>query len=453
MSIFYLLNYSVRGIKSIDEWVELSFYKKTINRNFSFSDYNIKGIYGANGSGKSAIITSVRIIKKIIQDDSYLNNSLIQKKLDELVNKKLGKLEMSIEFLVNTNWEKMIYRYYVCLEKSNRGRFVLGKEMLSQKTAFSHTDKYNPIYEVGDGVITLLHEDSSFSKDLDEKTKNLLLTSSLPALYVSRNVFSEKNTQETNSRLGYDIMVVWLFANNVSTYLDSEDDHTDFVMNSMVEVLEIEKNDWNLLYGYLKNRKQIEEKKMFIISTDSTTISKDWYPKFEELVEQLTLFIKIFKKDLQNIIIERKENKDIYQCSLIMDYGDYSIHSEFESTGVKKLIRLFTFITKMAQGGIVFIDEFDSNLHDVYLCALLEYLREHGKGQLCFTTHNIGPMDVLKKGKKSIDFLSIDHTIYSWTTSGNYSPGNLYRNGMIEGSPFNVDSIDFIGVFDEDEDN
>ena len=23
----------------------------------------------------------------------------------------------------------------------------------------------------------------------------------------------------------------------------------------------------------------------------------------------------------------------------------------------------------------------------------------------------------------------------------------LYRNGMIEGSPFNVDSIDFIGVF------
>ena len=108
MSFFYLLNYSVRGIKSIDEWVELSFYKKTINRNFSFSDYNIKGIYGANGSGKSAIITSVRIIKKIIQDDSYLNNSLIQKKLDELVNKRLGKLEVSIDFLVNTNWEKMI---------------------------------------------------------------------------------------------------------------------------------------------------------------------------------------------------------------------------------------------------------------------------------------------------------------------------------------------------------
>ena len=47
----------------------------------------------------------------------------------------------------------------------------------------------------------------------------------------------------------------------------------------------------------------------------------------------------------------------------------------------------------------------------------------------------------------SIDFLSENHKIYPWTTNGNYSPSKLYRNGMIEGSPFNVDSIDFIGAF------
>ena len=99
----------------------------------------------------------------------------------------------------------------------------------------------------------------------------------------------------------------------------------------------------------------------------------------------------------------------------------------------------------------MFIDEFDSNLHDVYLCALLEYLMEYGEGQLCFTTHNVGPMDILKERKKSIDFLSEDHKIYPWKKCGNYSPSNLYRNGMIEGSPFNVDSIDFIGVFETDE--
>ena len=130
-----------------------------------------------------------------------------------------------------------------------------------------------------------------------------------------------------------------------------------------------------------------------------------------------------------------------------MVYDTYKIDAEYESTGIKKLIRLFAYLREMAQGGIVFIDEFDSNLHDVYLCALLEYMMEYGLGQLCFTTHNVGPMDVLKRHKKSIDFLSTDHKIYPWTTNGNYSPSKLYRNGMIEGSPFNIDSTDFIGVF------
>ena len=156
---------------------------------------------------------------------------------------------------------------------------------------------------------------------------------------------------------------------------------------------------------------------------------------------------------MKRIDIDRKEDESEYICSLVMVYDSYSIDAEFESTGIKKLIKLFAYLKEMVHGGIVFIDEFDSNLHDVYLCALMEYLMEYGEGQLCFTTHNVGPMDILKQHKKSIDFLSIDHKIYPWTTNGNYSPSKLYRNGMIEGSPFNIDSIDFIGIFDTPEED
>lgn len=65
-----------------------------------------------------------------------------------------------------------------------------------------------------------------------------------------------------------------------------------------------------------------------------------------------------------------------------MVYEAYKINAEFESTGIKKLIKLFAYLKEMVNGGIVFIDEFDSNLHDVYLCALLEYLMEYGDGHL-----------------------------------------------------------------------
>ena len=184
-----------------------------------------------------------------------------------------------------------------------------------------------------------------------------------------------------------------------------------------------------------------------VFSVTDNVVGKTVYEQFEKTIGQLYEFLHIFKNDLKGIEIDRKENGDYWVCDLVMNYGDYKIHAEYESTGIKKFIRLFAYLKEMVHGGIVFIDEFDSNLHDVYLCALLEYLMEYGEGQLCFTTHNVGPMDILKQHKKSIDFLSEDHRIYSWTTNGNYSPSKLYRNGMIEGSPFNVDSIDFIGVF------
>lgn len=190
-----------------------------------------------------------------------------------------------------------------------------------------------------------------------------------------------------------------------------------------------------------------------VVSVDQNIVSKHEYKDFEKTISKLAEFLRIFKADLKGIEIDKKENHDVWICDLVMNYETYNIHAEYESTGIKKLIQLFVYLREMVKGGIVFIDEFDSNLHDVYLCALLEYLAEYGEGQLCFTTHNVGPMDILKQYNKSIDFLSEDHKIYPWTKRGNYSPSKLYRNGMIEGNPFNIDSIDFIGVFGFDEED
>ena len=94
MNDIYLLNYSVRGIKTLDQLVSLSFYKKTISRDMDTQEYNIKGIYGMNGSGKSGIITSVAILKNLLIDPDYLNNPITQKNLDGIINKKTKELFM-----------------------------------------------------------------------------------------------------------------------------------------------------------------------------------------------------------------------------------------------------------------------------------------------------------------------------------------------------------------------
>ena len=90
-NMIYLLNMTVSGIKSIKKEIRLDFDKKTIDKKFNPDKYRIKAIYGENGSGKSAIITAVKIYQDLIINDNYFNESKTQIFLDEIINKSTQK--------------------------------------------------------------------------------------------------------------------------------------------------------------------------------------------------------------------------------------------------------------------------------------------------------------------------------------------------------------------------
>ena len=446
MKHIYLVNYRVKGIKTLEEEVSLSFYKKTITMPLDTKEYNIKGIYGINGSGKSGIVASVDILRNLLLDDGYLNNPMVQKNLDAIINKKSKELFIGADFLAEYKEKTYLYRYEILLKKTFTDKYAISSEKLSYRLATSKKDYFNSLIEVKNGIIDYIDikNDEELKNTFIQNTLNLLSMSAVSSVFLDKMYPYEEQINNIISLDG--VLLLINLGIRMKVYMDQSDNHIDYLLkNMLMYTMETDKDDTyidSLRKGVLRlNRSSIDA-----ISGGTDLIAKPIYTLYEKKVKRLKEFIKIFKPDLTDIRIDRKEDGDNYVCNLNMVYGDYVVHTEFESTGVKKLIRLFDFLQNMVQGGIVFIDEFDSNLHDVYLCALLEYLMEYGKGQLCFTTHNVGPMDVLKRNKKSIDFLSIDHKIYPWTTNGNYSPSKLYRNGMIEGSPFNVDSIDFTGI-------
>ena len=452
MKYVYMTGYEVQGIKVLDQVLSLSFYKKSVTKPIDTQSYNIKGIYGMNGAGKSGIVTSVNILRKLLVNEDYLNNSVVQRSLEEIINKKTKQLSMAAEYLIDLGKNSKLYRYKILLKKSHSGKYIIGSESLYVKSAFSRRDEYECLISVENGDITYIRDknEADFPGLFKEKTKNLLSTSTVSALFADKMLLSEGvDKNKADSLLLISFISLYLLGRRIFVYMDQSDDHTDYVVNRLIEFDRDEINGYESLNDDLKrlvvgiNNNYLNE-----FSIGGNVIQKNLYKEYAAEVVKLQKFIKIFKHDLDRIDIDRKENGDAYVCSLIMVYDSYSINAEFESTGIKKLIRLFAYFAEMARGGIVFIDELDSNLHDVYLCALLEYLMEYGEGQLCFTTHNVGPMDILKQNKKSIDFLSTDHKIYPWIVNGNYSPSKLYRKGMIEGSPFNVESIDFIGIFD-----
>lgn len=456
MKDIFLVNYSVKGIKTLDELVSLSFYKKIITNNPDTQEYNIKGIYGMNGSGKSGIIMSVDILKNLLINPGYLNNTIVQKNLDAIINKKCGELFIEADFIAIWQNKPFYFRYNVTLEKNRSGKYVISKESMGIKRATSKSEAMNPVFEVQDGEIGYLIGDpkDELRAVIEKKTMNLLSTTSLSALFLEKILVSmiQEDIKETKELVS-SLIILLYFGNKLHVYLDQPDDYSEYLFHNAMNYVEDLDNRDSEMDALLDNLFEMHKDHLELISASGNLVTKRKYKKFERNIEKLYEFLHIFKSDLRAIEIDKKEDQDFYVCNLVMVYDSYKIHAEFESTGIKKLIRLFVFLREMTQGGIVFIDELDSNLHDVYLCALLVYLMEYGEGQLCFTTHNLGPMDVLRKRKKSIDFLSEDHKIYSWKTSGNYSPSHLYKTGMIVGSPFNVDPIDFINAFYIDEED
>lgn len=443
-NIFYLLNMSVSGIKNIKEEVRLNFYKKTVDKNFDPEKYRIKAIYGENGSGKSALITAVKILQDLIVQDNYLNESKTQLFLDEIINKKTHTFRLCCEILLKEDDKKSIYKYSVHMAKGKSGLYEIQHESLQVKNGNYMNNNYTTVFECKNGELLSVNCTANKRESLNKKTINLLSSRSFIYLYIMN--FNEDDIYEqdpANKELLIHLLAISGFILAITVYLGEEDQHELFFLQKRIK--ESGLGQQTLIDELLKQ----DDSQNFFSNVNDKLITKEHFEKYKEKVNRLTQFIKIFKTDLVSIDIDAKENGEYYVCELNLNYGDYVINKEFESTGIKKLIRLFDCFVSASNGGIVFVDEMDSNLNDVYLCKLIEYFMYYGKGQLCFTTHNLDPMSILKENRNSIDFLSSDNHLVTWTARGNATPENCYRNGMIEDSPFNVEASDFVGILGE----
>jgi len=276
----YLINYSVKGIKSLDEDVKLSFYKKTISKDPDMHGYNIKGIYGMNGSGKSGIVTSVKILKNILTDPGYLNNPIIQKNLDSIINKKTGKLFIESDFLAKYIDATVMCRYKLILSKNVTGKYSIEYEQLSTKKATSKSQNMKIIFEIVNGSIETLNiEDDKLLKDVIEKTRNLLTMESMSSLFyekflipaVKENIIQNKKTMPNEMEKGIYIWLLFFFGGELHVFLDQSDDHREYVaINSLNEYSNGEKKlNPSIVRSLMRDKREYVD----VVSVDQNIVS------------------------------------------------------------------------------------------------------------------------------------------------------------------------------------
>lgn len=437
-NLVYLLNVRMSGIKSIKNEIRLDFYKKTVDKNFDPDKFRVKAIYGENGSGKTAIITGIKIFQDLMLSNQYLNESKNQRFLDEIINKETSRFTFGCEYITGEEESYIVYDYNFELEKNNKGDYVIKHESLNLKNGNYPNNNYVNVFECDNGELININCNETVKNIIEKKTFNLLNKNPFMSLYI----VDYTSVIEKDKEFSYNIAVMLFLIALINVYINEEDKHDIYFLRKTIRESHEKSSE------YINDINEILDTISVYSGFDDNSISKSEFDKYKESVKQLTKFIQIFKRELKSIDIDAKDDGDNYRCELIFNYGNYKVNKEFESTGIKKLVRLYSAFKATNNYGIAFVDEMDSNINDIYLCKLIEYFMYYGKGQLCFTMHNVDPMSLLKQNKNSIDFLSSDNKIVSWVSKGHASPENYYKNGMIENSPFNIDATDFIGIFE-----
>ena len=425
---FYLLEFRLKGIKNIEKEIAINFYKQDI-RKFNRDNYNVKGIFGRNGIGKTAIIKGIEILRNIVLDNDYLilKNSL----LNEMINKKLKKCHLSTEFLViDEEKRKHIFEHSIDLKLEN-GKIIITKEIINKKKLDRKEISRTLIIENG----KINKSKSNYFKNLDGIEKlsmNLLDRKSIVKLLVNDIVKGRKNRLESEK---FEFIYLYVLYSKINVFTHLEDSHY-----KMVSVNSENKNWLDKIYIDYIN--QEGEKRNILLKT------KEEINFLKKSLKRKEKFLKLFNSEIEKIEFEKKDfDEKYYEIEYIFCYKEYKINFEYESMGMKSLFRLFDVLDTVNNGGIVFVDEIDMSIHDLYLNRLIEFFAENGKGQFVFTAHNTSILDTLKKYKNSIDFVTEYQEIKPWIKNGNYSPRKQYLEGMLPNMPYNIEYYDFFEIF------
>ena len=426
---FYLLEFRLKGIKNIEKEIAINFYKQDI-RKFNRENYNVKGIFGRNGIGKTAIIKGIEILRNIVLDSDYL--ILKSSLLKEIINKKLKECYLSSEFLIiDKNNKKHIFEHSINLKIEN-GKIIITKEIIHKKKLDRKEILKTLIIENGE----INKNKSNYFKNLNEIEKlsmNLLDRKSIIKLIIDD---VEKNIEKDEPKSGkFEFIYLYVLYSKINIFTHLEDSHYKMVY------INFENQNWlDKIYVDYVNQ---EAKKRNVLSK-----TKEEIENLSKNLKRKEIFLKLFNPELNKIEFEKKDfDENYYEIEYVFNYKDYKINFEYESMGMKSLFRLFDVLDTVNNGGIVFVDEIDMSIHDLYLNRLIEFFAENGKGQFVFTAHNTSILDTLKKYKNSIDFMTEYQEIKPWIKNGNYSPRKQYFEGMLPNMPYNIEYYDFFEIF------
>ena len=420
-----LLKISTSGVKVLANTCTINFAQSTLTEGVKGFN-SLKGIYGCNGDGKTAIILSVWLYKKICTESNYLIQDSTTRLLDRILNYDTKTFKFASYFEYDNN---EVIRHYIEIGKDDfDGKYIIKEESISIINGRTLSDKPYVLIEKFNGEPI----------DINPKYTNQGIgLYSFPNVDFNSMLFSfMKGFKGTliNSKLENILLRMFINLLKIHTFVNDETETKVPVDQELI---------FNIIDQIYDEESAVHLKNAIQSYDVSETISKKDLERYEMVNKLLYRFLEIFLPDIKDIELVVKESRDILEINKMFVYEKYKVELCNESAGLRQLVKMFPALIASANGGISFVDELDANIATVYLSKMVEFFMRMGRGQICFTCHNIEVMNVLKEQAKSIISVGRDGSIYTWVRRGNATPTKDFMESNFLNCAMNVEASDY----------
>jgi len=387
-----LIRFAVKNLFSFREETEFNLLPGRTKR-LDHHKYLINGIevlkltalYGANGSGKSNLIRSISLLKRMLAK-SIIPNSINTQKFKLSKSAISEPVELSIEFFTNSS----IYYYSVSI---NDGVII---------------DEYFSSLGAEREDIKIFHRKSDHSKnsisffdEFETKDENKTLKKIIETDLLKPNqpLFSLLNTITNDHFIDIKVAYKWLeedltiiYPETKATGLVIEIDSKPHFKDFAVEVME----SFNTGISNLK----IE------IETIDDFFGKDNEKEIEEIKSRLNsnpegkIAVMTDKTAMEDVAIVTHNGEAVVKRLLFEHLGEKQEKVEFkvaeESDGTRRLLEYLPALNDIVNGSPTFIiDEIERSIHPLIIKELIDKFSKDTstKGQLIFSTHESNLLD------------------------------------------------------------
>lgn len=370
----------------------------TVNKILSADKAEILGIYGQNGSGKTAIVDALYFLQKVMIGVD------LDQSLEDYMDMDSDTAEIFADFNIFMDGIVFEIGYRLSLSREEK-EVIISRETLSaaknengirtNKTVFMdyQRDQANVIFKPQKRLDEILEENKEIKTDLIVARK---MAEKSNCSYIfgesSREIFCR---EYKNGFQQFSVIISSLFEFAVKDLFVIRNTHSGVISANFV-----------LPMAFRIENDNIGAKGDFAVSlTEPILVDEERKNLLETIVEQINIVLYTIIPGLQVTIKNYgKQSLDNGEEGWKLELmskreGMKEIPIRMESEGIIKIISILNALIQAFGNPSIclVIDELDSGIFEYMLGELLDIFKKSAKGQLIFTSHNLRALEMIDK--------------------------------------------------------